>query len=180
VEKVGDGLQLNGESVYGSKADSWRKMDALIKERVGWEVEGRIEKRRGQLSKMQLGDRAPEGDSRQYRVGNSVLVVDEGRDGNTLLTIYGCFSTEGAGTWRGGRTNWKNSIWFEVSDGRVADEFIGLIDSSAKGYEGGTVDNYKVIQQAMGGVFPPEAMKYTTSNMFHRQEVTETIDLRRK
>lgn len=173
-------LKPSSEPIYGPAANSWRGIDGYIKKVAGYEVEKRVKNRRKQLIGMQLGDRANEGDPRKYRVGNSALVVSENKNGNTQLIIYGCISSEVMGTWKGGRTNCFNSIWFEVDDKSLAQEFIDRVDLNARGYDDGTENNYKVIYEAISGVFPKQTVKCAKSYMFHRQEITEVIDLREK
>jgi hypothetical protein len=168
--------------VYGAGANSYKPMDRYVKRVADYEIDRKVERRELQLAQMQRVSSSPnlEDDPRNYRVGNSALVVADGRDGNTVVVFYGCISAEVAGSWQGGRTNIENSVWFEVNDSKVANELIGRLDLEAKAYDEGTANNYEVIKEAMSGVFPKTVMGAVETHMFHRQEISHVFDVRKK
>lgn len=170
-------LVLSKKPVFWASADSFRPIDTYISRNTN-KTEA-VEERMKILQRMQQGDRVSEDDPRRYRVGNSIVVLADGKDNHTFLIIYGSISAELAGSWKGGRTNFENSVVFEFGGKDAIDRFISEIDVSARAYEDGTEHNYKIICEAMNGVFPKEAMGFTKSHMFHRQEIQDIVDLRK-
>ena len=146
---------------------------------MAYQVLDNIKNRKTKLNDLQRRENSPEANQRRYPVGNSIVVLADGKDNRTLLIIYGTISAELSGSWKGGRTNTNNSVIFKLEKKEAIDKFLAEINAHAKAYEDGTEQNYRVIKEAMGGVFTKEVMKFVENHMFHRQEIQEVVDLRK-
>lgn len=178
IRDVAGELRLSKPPVFWSGADSWKFTHSYLQRNISSLLSDSVEKRMCELHRMQLGGNVSEVDPRRYRVGNSIVVLADGKDNHAFLIIYGAISAEVAGSWKGGRTNYSNSVVFELETQEAVDKFLAAINTGAKAYDEGTAQNYRVIKETMSGVFPEEAMRFVESHMFHRQEIQEVVDLR--
>lgn len=179
IRDAGGKLRLSRPPIFWAKADSWAPVNDFLQRNVGYQVLYNIKDRKSKLNDLQRQENALKTDPRRCHVGNSIVVLADGKDNRTLLIIFGAISAELAGSWKGGRTNTTNSVIFKLERQGAIDKFLAEINIRARVYEDGTEQNYRVIKEVMDGVFPKEAMKFVESHMFHRQEIQEVVDLRK-
>lgn len=178
-EKPGH-LSPSKNPIFWGAADSCRPIEGYMRRNIKYFILDEIKTRGNELSRMQIYSQAPEGDPQRHRVGNSFVVLADGNDGYAVnLIIYGTLCSDLMGSWTAGRTNENNSVVFELGGKEAIERFLAAVDVDAKGHESGTKNNYRIIIEAMSGVFPEETMEIVKSHMFRWQEIQRVIDLRK-